>query len=184
MDVVNEARKQEGLDRISAAMGRFRVLIGRRVIGRLALANVAPSLDISDLDALTLVPAQPGRDDPRHVEGEVSVGDIARQLRVDPSRASRLVAGLVEQGYLIRAVSQEDARRAVLQRTEAGDRIFSEIRRVKLDMIAEILAEWPEERVTAFAEGFEAFTLALEGRMTTAQGQPEPAAADAKAARG
>ncbi|MFG6081848.1 MarR family winged helix-turn-helix transcriptional regulator [Paracoccus litorisediminis] len=150
--------RQAGIDRISSAMGRFRVLIGRRVISRMALSNVAPALDLSDLDVLVLVPAAEAG------EG-VSVGDIARQLRIDPSRASRLVAGLVEQGFLIRAVAQSDARRAVLLRSATGDRIFAEIRRVKNELIREIVGDWPEDKLSAFAESFDSFTTALDARL-------------------
>lgn len=147
--------------RISAAMGRFRLLIRRRVIGRLALQNVAPMLDVSDLDALSLVPAE-------GAGPEVSVGDIARQLRIDPSRASRLVAGLVQQGFLMRVVSQQDGRRAVLLRSASGERIFAEIQRVKCQLISEIVGDWPAARRDAFAEDFERFVLGFEARM-----QPE-----------
>lgn len=150
--------QDESIARISAAMGRFRVLIGRRVIGRLALQNVAPMLDVSDLDALSLVPAAGG-------DAEVSVGDIARQLRIDPSRASRLVAGLVQQGFLLRAVSQQDGRRAVLLRSASGERIFAEIQRVKHEVITEIVGDWPEARLTGFAEDFERFVTGIETRL-------------------
>ena len=40
------------IDQISAVMGRMRVLIGRRVISRLAMAELGPILDLSDLDVL------------------------------------------------------------------------------------------------------------------------------------
>ena len=100
---------------------------------------------------------------------ERCVGDIARHLRIDPSRASRLVAGLVEQGFLVRTVAQGDARRAVLQRSPTGDRIFAEIRRVKVELIREIVGDWPEDRLVTFAEGLEEFTSALEARIRARQ---------------
>ena len=45
------------------------------------------------------------------------VAAVVDIVRIDPSRASRLVAGLVQQGFLMRAVSQQDGRRAVLLRS-------------------------------------------------------------------
>ncbi|QRZ14491.1 winged helix-turn-helix transcriptional regulator (plasmid) [Paracoccus methylovorus] len=164
-ELMQEAGRMAGIDRISSSMGRFRMLIGRRVIGRLALRNVAPMLDVSDLDVLGLVPQRPVSGD-NHPAAEVSVGDIARQLRIDPSRASRLVAELVRQGFLIRAVSQQDARRAVLQRSDTGDHIFAEIQRVKFEMIREIVGDWPDERLARFAGDFDSFTQALEAWRT------------------
>ena len=145
------------IDQISAVMGRMRVLIGRRVISRLAMAELGPILDLSDLDVLEMVPG-PGS------EREVSVGDIARQMRIDPSRASRLVAGLVERGYLLRAVAQQDARRAVLLRSEQAERVLTEIHRVKRQLIADIVSDWPAEEIGQFADGFETFIAALERR--------------------
>ncbi len=152
-------REQE-IQRISASIGRLRVMIGRRVIGRIALENVAPMLDLSDLDVLVLVPSRDGGGD------EVSVGDIARSMRIDPSRASRLVAGLVQKGFLLRAVSQHDGRRAVLQRSESGDRLRNEIQRVKREVIRDIVTDWPEDALSGFAHAFEDFILAWEDRLT------------------
>ncbi|RWR09003.1 MarR family transcriptional regulator [Sinirhodobacter populi] len=151
-------REQE-IARISDAMGRLRVLIGRRVIGRRVLDRVAPMLDLSDLDVLGLVPAQDGGE-------EVSVGDIARVLRIHPSRASRLVAELVEKGFLLRAVSQRDARRAVLLRSDSGNRICTEIRQMKREVIGEIVGDWPEADLADFARAFETFILSWEERLT------------------
>lgn len=162
---MQDTSRTEGIARISTAMGRMRTLIRRRIIGRLALQNVAPMLDISDLDALGLVPGQPGSKGP-DPSAEVSVGDIARRLRIDPSRASRLVAELVRQGFLIREVAQEDARRAVLRRTKSGDRIFAEIQRVKHELIREVVSDWAEPRLTAFAEDFDRFAEALEAQLS------------------
>ncbi|RDW13551.1 MarR family winged helix-turn-helix transcriptional regulator [Paracoccus thiocyanatus] len=152
-----------GIQRISSSLGRLRMMIGRRVMGRLALRNVAPMLDVSDLDVLGLVPAAAGTGaDP---DG-ASVGDIARQLRIDPSRASRLVAELVQRGFLVRAISQQDGRRAVLRRSETGERVLAEVERLKHELIREIVGDWPEARLAAFARDFDGFTQALDARLS------------------
>ena len=51
---------------------------------------------------------------------EVTVGLLAEEMNLDPSRASRIAADLVERGLVARAVSQEDGRRSVLVTTEAA----------------------------------------------------------------
>lgn len=62
-------------------------MTGRRLIGRLAIQSAAPGLELSHLDVLDAVRrAQPA--------GEVTVGLIAEMLRIDPSRASRVVADM------------------------------------------------------------------------------------------
>ncbi|MEI4485313.1 MarR family winged helix-turn-helix transcriptional regulator [Frigidibacter sp. MR17.14] len=158
-------------DDISATMGRLRLLIGRRLIGRAALANVAPGLELSVLDVLGLVPPAGAGEG-----NEVTVGDVARGLRVDPSRASRLVSDLVDKGLLCRAASQADARRSVLHRTEFAERLVAEIRRVKHEVISEITADWAPDEVAAFATLFARFTERWEQRLS---GQAEAGQAEA-----
>ena len=97
----------EDIVHIGQVMTRMRLLVGRRLIGRLAVQNVAPGLELSHLDVLDAV---------RRAEtsGEVTVGAIAEILRIDPSRASRIVAEMVTRGVLRRKASQADARRIVV----------------------------------------------------------------------
>ena len=141
--------------RIGLAMSRMRLMIGRRIIGRLAIENVAPDLDLSHIDVLDAVrrigPVQ-----------EVTVGAIAEIMRIDPSRASRIVADMVGRGVLKRAASQADARRIVVVLTPRGQNLLTEIRRVKNKVMDDIVADWPEEDVTQFARLFETFVDRFE----------------------
>ncbi len=142
-------------DRISNALTRMRILIGRRVIARLALDSVAPELEVSHVDVLDVV-RRAGADQ------EVTVGTVAEKLRIDPSRASRIVAEMVARGVLRREASQADARRIVLVMTEMGGRLVSKMQQVKQAIIAEIVADWPEEEIAAFSYLFDRFTMAFE----------------------
>ena len=148
--------------RISLAMSRMRVLIKNRAIGQLIMSTAAPDLDMAHIDVIELV-RRGARD------GEVTIGLVAEKMCMDPSRASRVVAHLVDQGILSRAVSQADARRAVIVLTDKGLAILKEKRRVKLEMLEKILSGWTEEEVTQFAELYARFVdefekLALSGR--------------------
>src|SRR6218665_2561537 len=100
---------------ISDTMARMRMMIGRRMISRLALANVTPGLELSHVDVLDAI---------RRIEGEATVGLIAEHMRIDPSRGSRLVAEMVASGVLRRLASQEDGRRSVIELTELGQRLL------------------------------------------------------------
>ncbi|WP_346908781.1 MarR family transcriptional regulator [uncultured Roseibium sp.] len=147
---------------ISQAMSRMRVLIKNRAIGKLIMSAAAPDLDMSHLDVIELV-----RRGTRH--GEVTIGLVAEKMCMDPSRASRVVAYLVDRGILSRAVSQADARRAVIVLTDKGQAVLKEKRRVKLEMIERILSDWTDEEVAQFAELYGRFVdefekLALPGR--------------------
>ncbi|MGV8936143.1 MAG: MarR family winged helix-turn-helix transcriptional regulator [Allorhizobium sp.] len=145
----------DGIARIGGAMTRMRLLMGRRVIGRLALSNVAPDLELSHLDVLEVV---------RRIgqTGEATVGAIAETMRVDPSRGSRMVAELVQRGVLRRDVSQADGRRAVVELTARGRSLFEEIHAVKTGIIAKITADWEPDDVTRFGRLFETFITAFE----------------------
>jgi len=138
---------------ISEVMGRMRLLIGRRVISRTLVDNLAPSLEISHLDALRAM---------NRIEGEVTVGAIADVMRLDPSRGSRLVAELVAQGLLRRDVSQTDGRRSIVVRTELGDRLMAEVDATKRRLLASMLDGWTEEELSVFAVLFDKFVSKFE----------------------
>lgn len=148
--------KTADIDRIGQSMSRMRLMVGRRLVGRLAIQKVAPELDISHLDVLDVVRRA------SLTETETTVGTVAEMMRVDPSRASRVVAELVERGVLRRDVSQADARRSIVMLTPRGAELLTEVRAVKLTAIADIVADWPEEDAERFAELFERFMDGFE----------------------
>src|ERR1700684_3925375 len=82
---------------IDAVMGKVRRSIQRRDFGRLILARVDPSLEVSHLDAIIAIAHTPVVGETP--QDEVTVGTIAERLGIDPSRASRISADLVERGY-------------------------------------------------------------------------------------
>lgn len=145
---------------ISRSMGRWRTMIGRRVLARLAISNVAPSLEITHLDVLDAV----RRAEP---EGEVTVGTIAGMMRIDPSRASRIVGEMVTRGALRREASQADARRIIVVMTELGQQLMGEIQAVKRNVIDSVLTDWPEEDVASFSLLFDRFVTSFEQVCTT-----------------
>jgi DNA-binding MarR family transcriptional regulator len=155
---------------ISDVMGRMRMMIGRRVISRTVIDKIAPSLEISHLDALDAM---------RRIDGEVTVGAIADAMRLDPSRGSRLVAELVAQGILRRDASQIDGRRSIVVRTELGDKLLAEIHATKRRLLASLLDDWPEDELRAFAALFEKFVGRFESAYANEKTAPQPALADA-----
>jgi DNA-binding MarR family transcriptional regulator len=155
MDTLDATPPKTDRDRISGALTRMRMLIGRRVIARLALDSVAPGLEISHVDVLDVVR--------RAADGqEVTVGMVADKLRIDPSRASRIVAEMVTRGVLKREASQADARRIVLVMTEMGRRLVAEMLSVKQAIIADIVADWTDAEIADFSHLFDRFTSAFE----------------------
>jgi DNA-binding MarR family transcriptional regulator len=141
---------RENVPRIGRSMARMRLMTGRRLIGRLAIQSAAPGLELSHLDVLDAVRRAQSA-------GEVTVGLIAEMLRIDPSRASRVVADMVGRNVLRREASQADARRIVVVMTEVGQDLLAEIVAQKLAIISEIVSDWPQEDVERFAALFERF---------------------------
>lgn len=142
---------------IGLAMTRMRLLIGRRFIGRMALKRMETGLELSDIDAIGVIKRIGSQQ-------EVTVGTIAEQLRIDPSRGSRIVADLVKQGLLERAASQEDGRRSLVKVTEAGRRVLDNIEAIKRETIAEATAGWSDEDVETFGRLYMRFTEGLEAQ--------------------
>ncbi len=142
---------------ISHTMTRMRLMIGRRVIGRMAIAKLAPGLDLSHIDVLDIV---------HRAETAATVGAIADAMRLDPSRGSRVVAEMVGRGLLKREASQEDGRRSVIDITPLGYSILEEMRSAKISIIRDVVSDWPDEDVADFAKLFDRFIGRFEKRLS------------------
>ncbi|PBB27843.1 MULTISPECIES: MarR family winged helix-turn-helix transcriptional regulator [unclassified Mesorhizobium] len=140
---------------IDAVLNKVRRSIQRRDFGRLILARIDPSLEVSHLDVIIAIAHNPAVGDTP--PDEVTVGNIAERLGIDPSRASRISADIVERGYALRVASQLDARRICLRLTARGERLVSAVRQTKWRIFAEALAQWDEQELVTFATLLERF---------------------------
>jgi DNA-binding MarR family transcriptional regulator len=129
---------------------------GKRTVGRLVVENVPTCPDPSHLLVVHAVELGPATD-----HDEVTVGLVAGRLGVDPSRASRLVAGAIRSGLLRRVASQEDGRRSRLELTELGHILADCGRRIRLELVAGAMAEWDATERAEFARLLERFTDGL-----------------------
>lgn len=102
------------------------------------------------LSALTRIRHGYGRPAPE----EPTVGLLAEELAVDPSRASRIASDLVERGYLLRAVSQADGRRSVLELTPKAGELFAAFHRAKWQRTMRMYQGWSTADIVAFARLF------------------------------
>ena len=89
---------------------------------------------------------------------EVTVGLLAEEMALDPSRASRIAADLVERGLLARAVSQQDGRRSVLVPTEAAWGLMDGFLQAKWQRTMQLFATWSKEDIVTFARLFGRYT--------------------------
>jgi len=89
-----------------------------------------------------------------HAAGaDASVNDVARQLGLDQSGASRMVSAATAEGYLVRARAATDARRTALRLTPAGSELLTAARNWQRETFEQLTAHWP----TADRERFAAY---------------------------
>lgn len=123
------------------------------------MAELGVTLEPAQFKALTSVlRIQDGIGRPAQ---EASVGLLAEEMAIDPSRASRIAADLVERGYLRRAVSQQDGRRSVLVPTEAARSLLADFLRVKWQRTLKIFASWSAEDILTFDRLFTRFSQGM-----------------------
>jgi DNA-binding MarR family transcriptional regulator len=82
---------------------------------------------------------------------EVTVGQVAQQLGLDRSGASRMVAAAAEEGYLQRRGSRFDARRSVVVLTTAGQDLLNHSHQWQRAKFVELTADWSSSDRTRFA---------------------------------
>ncbi|GAA4385216.1 MarR family winged helix-turn-helix transcriptional regulator [Tsukamurella soli] len=83
---------------------------------------------------------------------EVSIADVAHQLGLDHSGASRFVTAAIERGYLHRGTSATDNRRAVLTVTVAGRQVLTNSHAWQEDVYARLVQAWDAADATRFAD--------------------------------
>jgi DNA-binding MarR family transcriptional regulator len=154
-------RDIEAVLTIDALMQNWRRRVSKREMGHQALENLHIDLDLAQLDVLVAI------DGPNNEfgeqTGETMVATVAERLSIDPSRASRLVAEMVELGYAVRVASQADARRTLIALTDAGHAVVDAVRAYKFLVMGDFLADWTDEEVATFVPLLRRFSTWSEG---------------------
>ncbi|MCU1618378.1 MAG: hypothetical protein JWR41_384 [Modestobacter sp.] len=115
----------------------------RRWLARLGLGESAP-IGASGVSALAEVVRG----------GPLRLGDLAARERIAPATLSRVVAGLVDHGYVVRTADPDDARASLLTATDAGHELVSGLRSHRADQLAARLRRLsPEDRAALLDAG-------------------------------
>lgn len=146
---------------LDAILQRWRRRAQKRLPERLALEALGLDLDVARLDVLTAILA-PGGLFECEADEETMVATVAARLGIDPSRASRLVSDLIASGHVRRAVSQRDGRRAIVELTDEGRAVVTEVRARKVGMLAVFLSEWTAEEIATFLPLLDRFSAWTE----------------------
>jgi DNA-binding MarR family transcriptional regulator len=92
---------------------------------------------------------------------EVSVADVAHQLGIDQSGASRFVTAAISDGYIWRTASTVDRRRAVLAPTPAGRELLANSHAWQEQAFATLTAHWDRADAAQFAHYLRRFAREL-----------------------
>jgi DNA-binding MarR family transcriptional regulator len=91
-----------------------------------------------------------------------SISDVADDLEVEQSTASRAVNAVVERELVVRALDESDLRRAVLGLTEAGRSALNTATGNRVALIDEITADWSPDDLRILASLLERFVERYE----------------------
>jgi DNA-binding MarR family transcriptional regulator len=83
--------------------------------------------------------------------GPVRLSTLAQVLSLDISTVSRQVPVLERQGWVARARDPEDQRAQLLDLTDAGRQVLTEVRRSRVEVLRRLLPDWTETDLDAFA---------------------------------
>jgi len=145
------------LDAVESAMIRIRRRQSRRSLARPVVAGMAEPVDLNTLSVIDAV------DEGAGVDGQaVTVGFVADQLSIDPSRASRIVADAVRSGFVRRVASQEDGRRSCLELTDAGRAAVAAAHRTRQSFYGRVLDGWSADETRRFAALLTKFVDSLD----------------------
>ena len=103
---------------------------------------------------------------------EVTVGDVAGFLDVEPSTASRLVERAAAAGLVVRTASRVDGRRAALRLTDDGRALRERATAARLRWLGGVIGNWPGEDVHALAAALSSFADAVAAAPTAPLGTP------------
>lgn len=141
----------EALMDFEAAMFRFHRRIAKGELMALALRRLDLNVEPAQFQALTAVARIQygvGRDAPV----APTIGMIAEEMSLDPSRASRIVADLVVSGHVKRGAAQDDGRKSVIALSDLGRSVLSTMRDAKWEMLLDVFSDWSDTDLQALSE--------------------------------
>jgi DNA-binding MarR family transcriptional regulator len=133
---VTEAHSREELAGAGPALFQVVRFWSRRWALRVAEEISGEQRRVRDIGVLDAVDGAARR------SAEVSIADVAHQLGLDHSGASRFVAAAIDHGYLQRDTSAADSRRAVLTVTSAGQALLTSSHAWQDDVYARLVDNW------------------------------------------
>ncbi|WP_116133825.1 MarR family winged helix-turn-helix transcriptional regulator [Tropicimonas sp. IMCC34043] len=92
-----------------------------------------------------------------------TVGLLAEELAIDPSRASRIASELIASGFLRREADQNDGRKTILRMTEHAGETMANYRELKWTKILDVFDAWEDDEITCFSRLFMRYVEGIRG---------------------
>jgi DNA-binding MarR family transcriptional regulator len=126
--------------------------VHRHLRGHSFRAWMELNLTIPQLKSLFFISNRPG----------TTPGRLAEALGVTPPNVTGILDRLVDQGLLIRQTSPEDRRVLVMQLTEQGETILSDLRERRMSTMREILTRLGKKELSCLLKGLSALVKAAQ----------------------
>ena len=156
-------------ERLDAVLTRLRRFWQRPAARAHFDARLDPGLESRDYRTLRVI----GERD------RCSVSQLAGDLVLDTSTASRLVERVVARGYVRRSVADEDRRRQTLELTEEGEVVLAQLADARLSLLRQLTADWPAddlERLVDLLERLDEASRTADPSEARRGTQPTPSA--------
>lgn len=101
------------------------------------------------------------------VAGPIRLGELADELGVDISTTSRQVSALEGTGLVRRSAASDDRRVVLVTITTQGRELLARALAARRDLLADLLEDWSEAELVAFARMLERFVDLLAAAVVT-----------------
>lgn len=98
----------------------------------------------------------------QQLSGGASIREVADFMAVEHSTASRSVAAVVSAGLVTKTSAADDQRRCTLVLTAAGRQTLEIVADRRRELVAEIIADWPEASVDTLVDLLDRLTERFE----------------------
>ncbi|MFG2001119.1 MarR family winged helix-turn-helix transcriptional regulator [Spirillospora sp. NPDC048911] len=103
-------------------------------------------------------------------QGPMAVGELSHALALDFSTLTRQTAAAMRAGLLERIPDPDGGIARKFRVTDKGERELDEARETFIEALDDIMSDWPDEDITAFASYLRRFNTSIERR----SGRPWP----------
>jgi len=97
-----------------------------------------------------------------HVQGPMSIGELSDAFGLDASTLNRQTAAAMRAGLVERIPDPDGGMARKFRITDTGERLLEEERTGIVQSLDQVMADWPEDDIAAFATYLKRFNIGIE----------------------